>query len=89
MPDERQEPSNLAVQLEQIVALVRAANLSLDSELDGPDVGHILDVATPMFEDVIPAIEAVALQGSRSHQIAGKRIGVRIAAYRGTREIAC
>jgi hypothetical protein len=35
---------------------------------DGPDVEHILDVATSMLDDVIPGIEAVALQ--RSHQIA-------------------
>jgi hypothetical protein len=46
--------------LDQIVALVRAANLSLDSEEDGPDVGHILDVVESMLGDVRPALEALA-----------------------------
>lgn len=52
---------NQLSKLEQITALVRAANLSLDAEIDGPDVGHILDVAEAMLGDVIPALEAVAL----------------------------
>jgi hypothetical protein len=45
--------------LEQIVALIRAANLSLDAEEDGPDVALILDVAESMLEEVIPALEGV------------------------------
>lgn len=48
--------------LEQIVALVRAANFSLDAEEDGPDVGQILEVVESMLGDVIPALEPFALQ---------------------------
>lgn len=47
--------------LEQIVALVRAATVSLDCEEDGPDVAHILEVATAMLDSVIAELGAVAL----------------------------
>jgi hypothetical protein len=48
--------------LEQIVALIRAANVSLDSEEDGPDVSLILELAESMLGDVIPALEDFALR---------------------------